>query len=94
MAQLLVIIISITFTILPAAMNEISFEFGAVCMVSSDTANELFWYPLATFVIPGFLIHLWTFIHIGKVNNSLHSKYYYYQYYKTFSLVVSIYDVQ
>lgn len=67
-SQILVILVAVTFTILPAAMKKISFEFGSVCLISSDAEKELFWYPLAIFVIPGFLIHLWTFVHIGKVS--------------------------
>lgn len=75
-SQMLVIVIAITFTILPAAMNKISFEFGVVCLVSSEFEKELFWYPLAILVIPGFLIHLWTFIHIGKSQFMMSMDYY------------------
>ncbi|GBB86787.1 hypothetical protein RclHR1_01320022 [Rhizophagus clarus] len=66
MSQILVIILSVTFTILPSAMGKISFGFGAVCLVSPDFDKILFWYPLAIFVIPGFLIHFCTFLFIGK----------------------------
>ncbi|CAI2179437.1 2264_t:CDS:2 [Funneliformis geosporum] len=45
----------------------------AVCLVSSESSNELFWYPLAVFVIPGFIIHIWTFVHIGKSQCLLNS---------------------
>ncbi|RIA85834.1 hypothetical protein C1645_879044 [Glomus cerebriforme] len=65
-SQILVIVIALTFTILPSAMKKFSFEFGAVCLVSSDYMNILFWYPLAFFAIPGFLIHFYTFIFIAK----------------------------
>ncbi|CAI2179672.1 3167_t:CDS:2 [Funneliformis geosporum] len=71
--QAIILFISIVFAILPAIMNKIKFEFGAVCLVSSESSNELFWYPLAVFVIPGFIIHIWTFVHIGKSQCLLNS---------------------
>src|SRR5581483_6024204 len=54
--QTLVMIAAITFTSFPVVMSKISYEFGTVCFVSKFT-NEVFWYPLAIFVIPGFLMH-------------------------------------
>ncbi|CAG8534009.1 10114_t:CDS:2 [Cetraspora pellucida] len=49
-----------------AITNNISFDFGAVCMVSKNISKELFWAPLAMFVIPAFLIHIVTFIYVAK----------------------------
>ncbi|CAG8444635.1 8275_t:CDS:2 [Diversispora eburnea] len=47
-------------------IQEISFEFGAVCLVSPQKAEFFFWTPLAVFVVSGFIIHILTFIHIAK----------------------------
>ncbi|CAG8440988.1 11967_t:CDS:2 [Funneliformis mosseae] len=65
-AQAIILLISTVFAILPVVLQKIEFEFGAVCLVSSESSNLLFWYPLAVFVIPGFMIHVWTFVFIGK----------------------------
>ncbi|CAB4377390.1 unnamed protein product [Rhizophagus irregularis] len=65
-SHIFVIALSVTFTILPSAMGKISFGFGAVCLVSPGYDNTLFWYPLAIFAIPGFLIHFCTFLFVGK----------------------------
>lgn len=54
-------------TAIPVIFNKISFDFGAVCLVSFQHSNRMFWGPLAMIVIPGFLIHCWTFVHIAKV---------------------------
>jgi hypothetical protein len=56
---------------LPSAMGKISFGFGAVCLVTPGFDDALFWYPLAFFTIPGFLIHVCTFLYIGKVRELL-----------------------
>ncbi|RHZ46304.1 hypothetical protein Glove_627g42 [Diversispora epigaea] len=64
--QMFVLSISSFLTLLPAITKQISFEFGAVCLVSYQKAEWYFWTPLAVFVISGFIIHIWTFIHIAK----------------------------
>ncbi|CAG8601259.1 250_t:CDS:2 [Acaulospora morrowiae] len=64
--QCLVVVVSLIFTILPTITQQISFEFGAVCLVSMKMINQYFWYPLAIIVIPGFFIHIWTFAYIAK----------------------------
>ncbi|CAG8646468.1 16545_t:CDS:2 [Acaulospora morrowiae] len=60
------LVVSLIFTILPTITRQISFEFGAVCLVSMKMINQYFWYPLAIIVIPGFFIHIWTFAYIAK----------------------------
>ncbi|CAG8737288.1 21236_t:CDS:2, partial [Racocetra persica] len=54
------------FTFVPAITSNISFDFGAVCMVSKNISKELFWAPLAIIVVPAFLIHIATFIYVAK----------------------------
>ncbi|CAG8528025.1 5736_t:CDS:2 [Dentiscutata heterogama] len=49
-----------------AVTKNISFDFGAVCLVSGKISLIIFWTPLAVFVIPAFLIHLMTFVHISR----------------------------
>ncbi|CAG8579027.1 12347_t:CDS:2 [Dentiscutata erythropus] len=64
--QVFIWMISLSFTFIPAATKNISFDFGAVCLVSGKISITMFWTPLAIFVIPAFLIHFMTFIHISR----------------------------
>jgi hypothetical protein len=94
-SHIFVIALSVTFTILPSAMGKISFGFGAVCLVSPGYDNTLFWYPLAIFAIPGFLIHFCTFLFVGKVKEYYYIINFNYIYILTiynFHFVVSIYE--
>ncbi|KAF0548391.1 g-patch domain-containing protein [Gigaspora margarita] len=70
-AQVIIWIISLLFTFMPAATKNITFDFGAVCLVSGQISKPMFWFPLACFVIPAFLIHIMTFIHISKAQWTL-----------------------
>ncbi|CAG8658797.1 24942_t:CDS:2 [Gigaspora margarita] len=56
---------------MPAVTKNITFDFGAVCLVSGQISKPMFWFPLACFVIPAFLIHIMTFIHISKAQWTL-----------------------
>ncbi|CAG8546200.1 21306_t:CDS:2, partial [Dentiscutata erythropus] len=65
-SQVFVWVVSLLFTFIPAVTKNITFDFGAVCLVSGKVSIAMFWTPLAVFVIPSFLIHIMTFIHISR----------------------------
>ncbi|ORZ00934.1 hypothetical protein BCR43DRAFT_453162 [Syncephalastrum racemosum] len=48
-------------------LHAVKFEFANLCLVSIDYIFDIFFYPLAAFVCPAFLIHILTFFYIGKI---------------------------
>ncbi|GBB98155.1 hypothetical protein RclHR1_03150018 [Rhizophagus clarus] len=53
-------------TLIALTTASIKYQFGGFCTVAINIANELYFYPMLTIVIPSFLIHLYTSYHIFK----------------------------
>jgi len=53
---------------LTVGLGAIKYEFGELCTVNHDWSNPLFFYPIAAFVFPAFLIHLCTVVYIGRIS--------------------------
>ncbi|KAJ3174822.1 hypothetical protein HK101_010821 [Irineochytrium annulatum] len=48
------------FTGVTVLVKGIRYEFGSMCLISSDWSNQLFFYPLAVVIIGSFVLHLFT----------------------------------
>jgi hypothetical protein len=54
-------------TVITLVYRQIDYEFANTCIVSADWVFRLFFDPLAAIVLPSFVLHLATFIHIARV---------------------------
>ncbi|CAG8504248.1 11008_t:CDS:2 [Ambispora gerdemannii] len=56
-------------TIIPLATHKVKYEFATLCLIEQQSANSMFFYPIAVFVIPSFFVHILTFVHIAKISS-------------------------
>ncbi|CAG8640677.1 10197_t:CDS:2 [Ambispora leptoticha] len=55
------------------ASHKVKYEFAALCLIEQQSANSMFFYPIAAFVLPSFFIHVATFVHIAKISTQSYS---------------------
>lgn len=66
--------IPLVLTVIALARKSVEYQFGTLCLVNRDVSGVLFFYPLAVIVVPSFIIHIITFLHIAKVNKQIRLK--------------------
>ncbi|KAF9429943.1 hypothetical protein BGZ76_001049 [Entomortierella beljakovae] len=54
-------------TIATLAKGEIQWNTGSYCFIAQSSAPAIFFYPMAVVLLPSFLIHIWTIIHISRI---------------------------
>ncbi|CAG8465013.1 2307_t:CDS:2 [Funneliformis mosseae] len=60
--------IPLILTVVALASHSVSYQFATLCFIRVDMANNIFFYPMAIFVIPSFFLHIATFVHIFKIS--------------------------
>ncbi|CAG8658266.1 28667_t:CDS:2 [Dentiscutata erythropus] len=66
--------VPIILTIIALAARSIMYQFATLCLVQQSKANFIFFYPLASIVVPSFLIHIATFFYIVKISREEEKK--------------------
>ncbi|CAG8441012.1 6953_t:CDS:2 [Diversispora eburnea] len=53
-------------TVMALISQSVNYQFGTLCLVKRSTSGVILFYPLAVIVVPSFIIHIITFLHIAK----------------------------